>query len=258
MEPLARLAWPLVTAALWLAPLSGCAQSVSDPRAGLTQRGGADPAAAARLVVEQTNEFRRQEGRRPLSAQPALTETALEFARYMARTGRFGHTADGNEPAGRAVAHGYAYCIVAENIGEYRAAGLGTPELATALQQGWERSPEHRENLLDADVTEIGVGIARNDATGSYLGVQMFGLPKSASIDFTLANRTAAAVGYRLGGDAFTLPPNTVRTHQTCGAATLELDQGPAAQPRPVHAGDHLAIVRASNGALEIQSDRSP
>lgn len=34
----------------------------------------------------------------------------------MAKTGKYGHAADGRKPAERAAAHGYEYCIVRENI----------------------------------------------------------------------------------------------------------------------------------------------
>jgi uncharacterized protein YkwD len=247
----------LVTVSLCLLPLPGCAEFAAQQPAAPAGRGGdADPNAAARLVVEQTNAFRRQHRLDPLRVDPKLTDTGLDFARYLARTNRFGHTADGTEPADRATAHGYAYCIIGENIGEYRTPGLDTRQLADELLRGWQNSPEHRKNLLDADITDIGVGIARNDATGSYVGVQLFGLPKSASVAFSLANRTDTPVAYRLGGEAFTLPPSTVRTHQTCGAATLELQTGRPMVRRALRADEHLAVVRGPNGALQLQSDR--
>jgi hypothetical protein len=170
----------------------------------------------------------------------------------MARNDRFGHTADGQQPADRAVAHGYAFCIIAENIGEFRAPGMDTGALAEQLVRGWQRSPEHRENLLDTDVTDTGAGVARNAATGSYVAVQLFGLPKSASITFSLANRTDGAVAYRIGGDRFTLPPATIRTHETCGAAPLALDGGPPRGRTPVD-GEQLAVVRAPDGTLALQ-----
>ena len=62
-----------------------------------------------------TNAFRRQEESQPGPA-PQLASAARYFADFMARTGKFGHSADGSEPAARAKRFGYEYCIVSENI----------------------------------------------------------------------------------------------------------------------------------------------
>src|SRR2546423_1367159 len=58
--------------------------------------------AATKHVLDKTNDFRAKEGRPRVSTNPKLTAAAEGFAAYMARTGRFGHTADGSRPADRA------------------------------------------------------------------------------------------------------------------------------------------------------------
>jgi uncharacterized protein YkwD len=124
---------------------------------------------AEKLVVNLTNEFRTREGRGTLILAPKLDETAQDFAEFMARTDKYGHAADGKQPAARAKQHGYDPCIVAENIAyQYRSAGFSTQELAHGFVQGWMDSPGHRKNMLDADVTETAVAIAQSGKSGYY------------------------------------------------------------------------------------------
>src|SRR5689334_5509031 len=80
------------------------------------------PAAAAeveqveRLIIDKTNQFRREQGLDPVARERALDRAAQEFAAYMARHDKYGHEADGRKPSERARAHGYDYCLVSENI----------------------------------------------------------------------------------------------------------------------------------------------
>ncbi|HVE90144.1 MAG TPA: CAP domain-containing protein, partial [Burkholderiaceae bacterium] len=122
----------------------------------------ADTAEAARRIVALTNAFRRGESLPPTGPAPQLTSTARYFADFMARTGKFSHSADGTEPAARAKRFGYEYCTVAENIGYvFSTGGIDTAELARRIFEGWQNSPEHRKNMVNADVTETAVAIAR-------------------------------------------------------------------------------------------------
>ncbi|HZY84712.1 MAG TPA: CAP domain-containing protein [Gemmataceae bacterium] len=140
----------------------------------------ADVAEVERLVVAYTNEFRREQGRPPLKVNDRLTKAAGYFADYLARTDRFSHSADGKQPSERATQHGYAWSVVAENIGwAYNSGGFSSEELARELVEGWKNSPGHRRNMLDPDVTEIGVAVAYGKWSGRYYGAQEFGRPKS-------------------------------------------------------------------------------
>lgn len=183
----------------------------------------AEPADAARRVVEQTNAFRQSEGRSALARDEVLEAAALEFARYMARTGRYGHGADGRTPVERANAAGYEHCVVAENIAyQYSSAGFETGALARALVEGWKNSPGHRRNMLDDAVSETAVAIVQAP-DGRYFAVQMFGRPKRAAIRFSIANAGRRQAAYRLGEKRHVLPPRGVRTHLICRESTLEL-----------------------------------
>ena len=64
-------------------------------------------------LTSRTHAFRHQEGRPPVAPNPQLTAAAQDFATFMARTGQFSHTADGQTPEARAKVHGYDPCLIA-------------------------------------------------------------------------------------------------------------------------------------------------
>src|SRR5690606_15257530 len=137
-----------------------------------------------------------------------LAKTAAEFARYMARTDKYGHRADDRSPSERATAQGYQYCLVSENIAyQFQTQGFQTAKLVEGFVDGWKDSPGHRENMLEPAVTQTGVAVAQSETTGVFYAVQMFGRPQSAKIGFRLANPTEVSLEYQLGGQKFSLPP---------------------------------------------------
>jgi uncharacterized protein YkwD len=216
-----------------------------------------DYADVARQIAEQANEFRRAQGRGKLATNKPLTAAAKEFATYMAREHRYGHTADDRTPAERAEAQDYDYCIVLENIAYQFSTRGFTPEVLSARNsKGWEESPEHRENLLDPDVTEIGVGVAQSVDTGYYFAVQLLGRPKSAAITFELANKSDTAIQYDLDGKTYDLTPRQIRTHQRCRPPKVvaewpkELKREPETlQPT---AGDRFILENRPDGQLRF------
>jgi uncharacterized protein YkwD len=210
----------------------------------------ADTTEAARRVVVLTNEFRRQQNLEVLGPSPQLASAARYFADFMARNGKYGHSADGSEPAARAKRFGYDYCIVAENIAyTFTSEGTSTIELANRLFKGWQNSPEHRENMLNPHVTETAVAVAHSPKIDYYYAVQLFGRPKSRSIEFKVANRTGVAVEYALDGQTFQLPTRATSTHQVCKRAVLEF-RGKTLQPVN---GQQLVIVNDQNG-IQLQA----
>ena len=154
-----------------------------------------------------------------------LEAAAQGFARFMARTGKYGHTADGRRPAQRAAAAGYDYCLVAENIAyQYRSGGYPSgAKLGAELVEGWKNSPEHRQNMLLPAATETGVGVAQGE-DGRYFAVQMLGRPKSAAIRFSVENRSGESVQYKAGGKSYRLAPRVTRTHTVCRRPELSID----------------------------------
>ena len=251
------LAWAaLITCVVWL-PYSQ-AQQVQQPSAATSRTRNAaerpvrsDTAEAARLVIALTNDLRRQHNLPPTGPAPQLASTARYFADFMARTAKYGHSADGQQPAARAKRFGYEYCIVAENIANlFRSDGIGTEELARRLVEGWKNSPEHRQNMLDSNVTETAVAVAQSASTNHYYAVQLFGRPLSQSIEFRVANQAGGAVEYKLDGQTFQLPVRTTNTHQICKLGNIEL-LGKTLQPAN---GQKIVVVNDQNGPrLQLQ-----
>jgi uncharacterized protein YkwD len=206
--------------------------------------------AVEQRILAASGEFRQAQQRGKLAPQTHLTAAARDFARFMAQTGKYGHDADGRTPQGRAHQHGYDACIVAENIAYlFSSTPFGADELGRKFVHGWENSPGHRKNMLNPDVTQIGVGVARSDKTGYYYAVQLFGRPKSQAIKFELANQAGIDVPYVLGERSLTLPPGTQRTHEQCSAGQLSLN-GTVVAPRN---GDRYVITRSDSGKLELR-----
>jgi uncharacterized protein YkwD len=208
-----------------------------------------DLARVARLVVEDTNAYRRAEDRSRLAPNEKLAEAAREFARFMARTGEYGHAADGRQPWDRAQSHGYDYCYVAENIAyHYDARGFDTARLAKQVFEGWKGSAGHRGNMLQAGVAETGVGLARSDKTGYIYAVQMFGLPRSARVAFRVRNESRTPVRYRLGERRFDLAPRAIRSHETCASEAIAFEKPAAACTRTYAPANGDEFVLAAEG----------
>jgi len=208
-----------------------------------------EPAEVARVVVDQTNEFRRSQGLGATAPQRQLTDAARDLAAYMARTDRYGHEVDGRQPSQRVRAQGYDYCMVAENIAyHFSSAGFATAELARAFVQGWKNSPQHRRNMLAPDATETGVAVVRGARSGRYYAVQVFGRPQSLSVEFRIANRSPELVVYELDGRSHQLPPRTTDTHQQCTSPRLAVRLPGEREPTVVQPanGERYAIERTS------------
>ncbi len=179
------------------------AQSGRDPviiggnQASLNRIHSANLREAARLAVEQTNQFRESHNLEALSVNAQLQATAQSFAEFMARTSKYGHTADGRAPHERATAQGYEYSLVLENIGNaFRTNGFGTEELAHLFVDGWINSPSHRENMLHQHPLETAVAFHRSQKDGTYYAVQLFGRPKSWILNYQVKNLTGKPITY--------------------------------------------------------------
>jgi uncharacterized protein YkwD len=129
-----------------------------------------DLTSLADQVFVLVNQQRAARGLQPLARVGALDRCAQDYAVRMAREGFFAHTApDGSTPDDRIAATGYQ----AQGWGENIAAGQ---QSADAVMQAWMNSPGHAANILNANFTQIGIGVA---AGGNYgiQWVQNFGRP---------------------------------------------------------------------------------
>ena len=103
-------------------------------------------------VVELINDERTKAGLDSLKIDSQLSQAAQVHTESMATDDFFSHFGvDGFSPFKRIRDTGYQYSTAAENI----AAGYQTPE---AVVEAWMGSAGHRANILNSNLTEIGVG----------------------------------------------------------------------------------------------------
>lgn len=113
-----------------------------------------DQANSAARVLDLTNAERGNAGLPPLALSVQLQAAAQTYSQLLASSACFAHTC-GPMPnlADRDAAAGYGDWTT---IGENLAGGYPTPE---AVMAGWMASPDHRDNILSASFTEVGIGV---------------------------------------------------------------------------------------------------
>ncbi len=138
-----------------VAALAGCAAD-NDPPAGLpsfyqslaTTDGKLDANAAQSMI----SGYRANNGLGPVVIDPTLMRLAAEQAHAMATRDKLDHSA-WRPFQTRIQESGFDAGVAVENI------GAGYHTLAEAFS-GWRDSPPHRANMLNRNVTKMGIGAA--------------------------------------------------------------------------------------------------
>jgi len=153
------------------------------------------------LVVDQTNIDRVSEKEPPLQINPLLAKAARLKAEDMAERSYFSHEGpNGEAPWIWLDKVGYKYIYAGENL------ALNFYE-SSEVNQAWMNSPKHRENILDKNFTDIGIGLANGKFEGrdSVFIVQFLGSTENslaqqeklptAKLGFRRTNVLSAAIG---------------------------------------------------------------
>lgn len=123
--------------------------------------------AYEKQVAQIANEERAKNGLSALKINTKLSDVARVKAADMRDKNYFSHTSPTyGSPFDMMKQFGITYRSAGENI----AKGQKSPE---SVMNGWMNSQGHRENILNANYTEIGVGYV-TDAKGNTYWVQMF------------------------------------------------------------------------------------
>ncbi len=125
------------------------------------------PAPAHLQDVEEwifyfTNEIRRRSGLRPLAQEGTLSAIAQAYSNDMLRRGFFSHTNPEGLTVKERLSPYFSGSIRSwgENIWEGSNLSVANREaLARYIMNSWMSSSGHRENILDADYTHLGVGV---------------------------------------------------------------------------------------------------
>lgn len=113
-----------------------------------------DEPTATDVLLGHINAERAAVGCPPVVQHWQLNAAAQHHAEDMAINNYVSHySQDGRTFIDRINAEGYAWLEANENVG----AGIESPETMVAM---WMQSQYHRDNLLNCNVTEIGVGFA--------------------------------------------------------------------------------------------------
>jgi Cysteine-rich secretory protein family len=219
-----------------------------------------DIAKTELAIIELTNVFRAEQKLAPVKQNPALTAAARAYAKFLAASNMFSHTADGRQPADRVKAAGYDYCRSAENLAlNLDSRGFETVQLARDAVEGWKNSPGHRKNMVAPHVTEIGVGIAKSKTDEKYLSVQLFGRPASFQYTFKILNEAGVTVSYSYNGDPQTVDPRIIVTHTACDPGEISFDRAWTQPARnmdarfPTRDGDTFKLVGGTGGAVRVE-----
>ncbi|HIK44888.1 MAG TPA: CAP domain-containing protein [Leptolyngbyaceae cyanobacterium M65_K2018_010] len=149
-----------------LAALSQEPRSLGQPRFELAQTSD----RTLQTLLNLVNVERQRAGLAPLVLSPQLTTAAQRHAQDMANTRRLSHTgSDGSTLRSRIDATGYRWTSIGENV----AMGQSTPE---AVMASWMASPGHRQNILNPNFTQLGLGYALGG--GRPYWVQVFAKPR--------------------------------------------------------------------------------
>ncbi|MGC2670666.1 MAG: CAP domain-containing protein, partial [Candidatus Acidiferrum sp.] len=115
-----------------------------------------------------TNRERVARGLQPLHWDATLALAARDHARLMAVENLLSHQCPGEPPLEQRVAQaGAKFSMIAENV------AVG-PDPAS-IHDGWMHSPGHRKNILNAEVTAVGIATIRG--SGGLFAVQDFSRP---------------------------------------------------------------------------------
>lgn len=131
----------------------------------------------ANALIGLTNTERTASHDAALADSPLLDKAASLKAEDMAAHGYFAHTSpDGKTPWYWFAQVGYQFSYAGENL----AVNFVDSQ---DVMNAWMQSPAHRENILDARFTQIGVGVAQGTYEGrsAVFVVQLFGTPAPAA-----------------------------------------------------------------------------
>jgi uncharacterized protein YkwD len=131
-----------------------------------------------REILTLVNKERAKKKLPALTLDPTLCKVAAEYSKLMAKKGKREHRLDGKTAGQRVEAAGYDWLSVAENLAD--AVGKGKPAPKPAdLVEGWMKSTEHRENILNGKHTQTGLGVALSQG-GDFYYTQVFASPQKA------------------------------------------------------------------------------
>jgi len=174
----------VIVASAPLLALPGCVTEIAPTPASFVDKMSARFSGCSALYDEErwrneilrlVNLERAEAGLGALVFNEVLTTQASQYACEMIEGDFFGHYNPHTDTrlADRSEEFSYDYMKVGENLAAVPPKDCSPAE----VMDYWMSSDGHRENILDPDFTELGVGIRTGGTYGTYW-VQEFGQPK--------------------------------------------------------------------------------
>ncbi len=192
------------------------------------------------VVVDLTNKSREDVALGDLIRNEVLDRAAQLKAENMAQNSYFAHYApDGTSPWHWFDMAGYNYIHAGENLAVHF---TDSDEVVDA----WMNSPSHRDNILNGNYTEIGVGTAKGEYQGyeTVFVVQLFGTPVKSAGTLALAKPTPTETAVAV---------ETARTPAPVPVAAVDSKFEP--EPAPLPETEVTEVVNASNEPVLLVSD---
>ena len=150
---------------------------------------------AARQLLALVNTTRKAKGLAPLRWNKPLARVAKEHSQDMRTRGFVGHVSPRTgSPGDRVRRHKIPIGVLMENV------GVG-PTIA-GIHEGLMASPGHRAAILNAETTQLGIGVVRRARGNSadYFATQLFASPPEPVDAVGARTRTRKAVMARVQG----------------------------------------------------------
>ena len=197
------------------------------------------------VIVELTNEERVEDALGILRRSALLDRAAQLKAQDMARNGYFAHYS----PTGVTPWHwfgevSYNFVHAGENL------AIHFTDSGDVIQ-AWMDSPTHRENIMNGNYTEIGVGTAE----GTYEGfstvyvVQLFGTPAQPPA------QPPAEVAVNETVEVPVVPPQVAVAGVTSSATTLEPEATTTVLAEAVVISESVEIIEAKPVAVVVEEE---
>ena len=174
--------------------------------------------------VAKINQIRASRGLGTLAVSGQLTAVARSWSQHMASDGTLEHNPNlGSQVSG--------WRMMGENV--------GTGPDATSIENAFENSPHHFENMVDPSFTLIGVGVTQ-DSSGTYWVTEDFEQPKNAGSPAPAPSHSTPA------------PPRSAARPAPKPAPA------PRPAPTPVHAAVHPASAPAAASPVTVATTVAP
>jgi Cysteine-rich secretory protein family len=124
------------------------------------------------ILLEDANRDRTAQGKPALTLNPALSAAAQQHAEMMAQQNILSHDLPGEAGlAQRAASAGAHFSSIAENI--------AVSDALHRIHESWMQSAPHNANLMNAEFTIVGIGIAKRG--GKIFAVEDFATPVASA-----------------------------------------------------------------------------